>query len=66
MIERIFEQQQAIAAVLAEVCKRWHKMPTEYEFSILEAVAAVLKPLSILTDALSGDEVTASALRPIL
>ena len=65
MIERILEQQQAIAAVLAEDCKYWHKMPTESEFSTLEAVAAVLKPLSILTD-FSGDEVTASALRPIL
>ena len=41
-------------------------MPTESEFSTLEAVAAVLKPLSILTDALSGDEVTALALRLIL
>ena len=66
MIERILEQQQAIAAVLAEDRKYWHKMPTESEFSTLEAVAAVLKPLSVLTDALSGDEVTASALRPLL
>ena len=41
-------------------------MPNESEFSILEAVAAVLKPLTILTDALSGDKVTALALRPIL
>ena len=66
MIERILEQQQAIAAVLAEDRKYRHKMPTESEFTTLEAVAAVLKPLSILTDAFSGDEVTASALRPIL
>ena len=41
-------------------------MPTESEFSTLEAVVAVLKLLSVLTDALSGDEVTTSALRPIL
>ena len=39
---------------------------SENKFLTLEAVAAVLKPLSILTDTLSGDEVTASALRPIL
>ena len=38
-------------------------MPIESEFLTLEAI---LKPLSILTDVLSGDEVTASALRPIL
>lgn len=59
MIDRILEQQQATAAVLADDCKYWHKMPTESEFSTLEAVAGVLKPLSILTDALSGYEVTA-------
>ena len=29
-------------------------------------MASVLKPLSILTDALSGDAITASAIRPIL
>ena len=46
MIERILEQQQAIAAVLAADSKYWHKMPTENEFSTLEAVAAVLKSLS--------------------
>lgn len=66
MFERILEQQQAIAAVLAEDRKYWHKMPAESEFSTLEAVAAVLKPLSMLTDALSRDEVTALAVRPIL
>ena len=66
MIKRILEQQQAIAAVLVEDRKYWHKMPTESEFSTLEAVAAVLKPRFILTNALSGDEVTASALRLIL
>ena len=66
MVERILEQQQAIAAVLAEDHKNWHKMPTESEFSTMEAVVAVLKPLSILTDGFSGEEVTASALRPVL
>lgn len=66
VIERILEQQQAIAAVLAKDHKHWHKMPIETEFLTLEAVGAVLKPLSILTNALSGDEVTASDLRPIL
>ena len=65
MIERMLEQQQAIAAVLSED-RYWHKMPADSEFSTLEAVAAVLKPLSIFTDAFSGDEVTASALRPML
>ena len=64
MVERILEQQ-AIAAVLAEDHKNWHKMPTESEFSTMEAVVAVLKRLSVLTDGFSGEEVTASALRPV-
>ena len=66
MDERILKQQQAIATVLAEDCKNWHNMPTESEFSTLEAVVAVLKPLSVLTDGFSGEEVTASTPRPIL
>ena len=67
MIERILEQQKAISAVLAEDRKNWHHMPTDQEFSVLETVAAVLKPLSIFTDALSGEKhLTISAVRPLL
>ena len=65
MVEQILEQQQAIAAVLAEDHKNWHKMPAESEFSTMEAVVAVLKALSVLTDGFSGEEVTASALRSV-
>ena len=67
MIARILEQQQAICAVLAEDRKNWHRMPTDNEFSTLEAVASVLEPLSHFTDALSGEKcVTVSAVRPLL
>ena len=67
MIERILEQQKAISAVLAEDRKNWHHMPTDQEFSVLETVAAVLKPLSVFTDALSGEKhLTISAVRPLL
>ena len=50
MTKRIFEQQKAISAVLAEDCKNWHHMPTDQEFSVLETVSVVLKPLSVFTD----------------
>ena len=67
MIERILEQQQAISAVSAEDRKSWHIMPTDAQFSVLEKLAKVLEPLHFLTDALAGEEeVTASAIRPIL
>ena len=67
MIERILEQQQAVSAVLAEDRKSWHIMPTDAHFSVLEKLAKVLEPLHFLTDGLAGEqEVTASAIRPIL
>ena len=48
MIARNLEQQQAICAVLAEDRKNWYRMPTDSEFSTLEAVASVLELLSVL------------------
>ena len=63
MLERVIEQLQAISAVLAEQRKNWHRMPTDSEWSTLENVVEVLKPLAYLTDALSGEkQVTASAI----
>ena len=42
-------------------------MPSENEFSTLESLVEVLKPLSVFTDAFSGENhVTVSALRPLL
>ena len=67
MIDRILEQQQAVSAVLANDRKNWHHMPTDQEFSVLETVISVLKPLSVFTDALSGEKhLTISAVRPLL
>ena len=67
MVARIIEQQQAICAVLAEDRKNWHRMPSDTDISVLETVYTVLKPLSTLTDALSGEkQVTISAIRPVL
>ena len=66
MLARVVEQQQAISAVLAEDKKDWHRMPTDSDFTIFESVIEVLKPLSFLTDALSGEkQVTVSAILTI-
>ena len=67
MIARILEQQKALCAVLAEDRKYWHCMPSDCEFSTLEAVSSVLQPLYTFTDALSGEKnVTVLAIRPLL
>ena len=67
MISRIIEQQQPISAVLTEDRKNWHKMFTDEEFKVIEALSAVLEPLSYLTDALSGEKtVTLSAIHPVM
>ena len=67
MVSRIVEQQQAICAVLVEDRMDWHRMPSENEFSTLESLVEVPKPLSVFNDALSGENhVTVSALRPLL
>ena len=64
MIARILEQQQAIYAVLAD---DKYRMPSDHEFTTLEIVSQVLQPLSVVTDALSGEsQVTVSAIRPLL
>ena len=67
MIARILEQQQAICAVLVEDRKNWYEMPSDHEFKFLEAVASVLRPLHIFTEALPGKKhITISVIRPLL
>ena len=67
MISRIIEQQQAISAVLAEDHKNWHKLLTDEEFRVIEALSSVLEPFSYLTDALSAEKtVTVSAIHPVM
>jgi len=48
MISRVIEEQQAISAVLAENCKNWHKLLTDEEFRIIEALCTVLNFFPIL------------------
>ena len=67
MIARILEQQQAICVVLADDRKNLHRMPSDHEFTTLEIVSKVLQPLSVFTDALSGEsQVTVSEIHPLL
>ena len=67
MVSHIVELQQALSAVLSEDGKIWHKMPSNVEFSVLETIVDILRPLLYLTDALLGEkEVTASAVVSLL
>ena len=67
MVSRILEQQQALSSVLVEDRKNRHRMLADTELSVLEVIVEVLKPLSYLTDALSGEkQITAFAALPVL
>lgn len=56
MIERVLEQEGALAKVLSSDKKTRHLVPTWQDLEVLQAVQKVLKPLQDLTDALSGEE----------
>jgi hypothetical protein len=67
MVERILEQQQALSAVLLKDRKSWCLMLNDADVTVLATFNELVKPLSYLTDALSGEkEVTCSAIRPLL
>ncbi|KAJ8369457.1 hypothetical protein SKAU_G00094850 [Synaphobranchus kaupii] len=67
MIERILEQEGALAKVLSADKKTRHLVPTWQDLEVLEAIHKVLKPLQDFTDALSGEEyVTLSYVKPVL
>ncbi|XP_074551526.1 E3 SUMO-protein ligase ZBED1-like [Halichoeres trimaculatus] len=67
MIERVLEQEAALAKVLSGDKKTRHLVPSWQDLEVLEAVQKVLKPLQEFTDALSGEEyVTLSYVKPVL
>ncbi|KAJ8263828.1 hypothetical protein GJAV_G00141760 [Gymnothorax javanicus] len=67
MMERVLEQDRALAKVLSGDKKTRHLVPTWQDLKVLEAVQKVLKPLQEFTDALSGEEyVTLSYVKPVL
>ncbi|KAI2646520.1 E3 SUMO-protein ligase ZBED1 [Labeo rohita] len=67
MIERIIEQQKAIAHVLSSDKKSLHLIPTRQDMDVLEAINKSLHPLVNFTDALSGEKyVSVSFVKPVL
>ncbi|MBN3308893.1 ZBED1 protein, partial [Amia calva] len=67
MIERVLEQQGALAKVLSSDKKSRHLVFTWQDIEVLEAVQKTLKPLQDFTDALSGEDyVSLSYVRPVL
>lgn len=67
MIERVLEQEKAIARVLGSDKKCRHLVPTWQDLEVLESVNKAVKPLQDFTDALSGESyVTVSFIKPTL
>ena len=67
MVERILEQMEAIRIVLGGDRNSSHLIPTWQDSDVLQSVAAALKPLKVMTDALSGEKcITISAVKPLL
>lgn len=67
MIERVLEQQKAIAQVLSNDRKLRHLTLSWQDVDILEAVTKSLNPLVEFTDVLSGEKyVSVSFVKPTL
>ncbi|XP_039597059.1 E3 SUMO-protein ligase ZBED1-like [Polypterus senegalus] len=67
MIERIIEQQKAIAHVLSSDKKSRHLIPTWQDMDVLEAINKSLHPLVNFKDALSDEKyVSVSFVKPVL
>ncbi|KAM3850215.1 E3 SUMO-protein ligase ZBED1-like [Diretmus argenteus] len=67
MIERVLEQEKAIAHVLGSDKKCRHLMLTWQDLEVLESVNKAVKPLQDFTDALFGETyVTVSFIKPTL
>ena len=66
MVERIVEQQQPLCAALLEL-RKGDLMPSDREFTIMEAYLSVMKPLVEITEALGAEKwVTISTIRPLI
>lgn len=67
MIERVLEQQKAVALVLSTDKNHKHLVPTWQDIDVLEAINKALSPLQDFTDALSGESyVSVSSVKPVL
>ncbi|XP_076880239.1 E3 SUMO-protein ligase ZBED1-like [Brachyhypopomus gauderio] len=67
MINRVLEQEKAIARVLGSDKKSRQLVPTWQDLDVLESVNKAVSPLQEFTDALSGEAyVSVSYLKPVL
>lgn len=67
MIERIIEQIEAIRIVLGGDRNLSHLTPIWQDCDVLQSVAALLTPLKVMTDALSGEKyITILVIKPLL
>jgi len=63
----VLEQMEAIEIVLCDDRNSSHLIPSWQDCDILYSIAAALRPLKVMTDALSEEScVTISAVKPIL
>lgn len=66
MLERLMEQQLAIAAVLIDGTAR-HLMPESGEWTLIEQLVEILKPFQVATEVMSGEKYpTVSTVKPLL
>ncbi len=67
MVKRLIEQMEAVRMDLATDNKKSHLIPSWQDCDVLATIAAALKDLKEMTDALSGEaSVTVSAIKPLL
>ena len=67
MLHRVLEQETALVQILGADPKTIPLKPSWQDTEVMESVVSALKPVSDLTDMLSGEErVTASCLKPLL
>lgn len=67
MIERVLEQEKAIARVLGSDKKTRQLVPTWQDIDVMESINKAVSPLQEFTDALSGEAyVSVSYLKPVL
>ena len=67
MVERILEQMDVVRSVLSEDRASAHLSPSWQDCDVLHSIAAALKGLKSMTDALAAEEcVTASAVKLLL
>lgn len=67
MIQRVLEQEKAIAHVLGSDKKSRHLVPTWQDIDVLESVNKAIKPVQDFTDALSAEDyVSVSCIKPVL